>query len=400
MAEKKSRLKLDRKLLYYVLPAVLVPTILFLIATKGSDLGQGEDDAKAAATALAEREKQLSARFQNPEGEAADEARRALEQQQIKDAQARSSLPPPGALPPPPTSAEIEARSNNKRLTELEASRGFVGDSLKDSERTSVVGQSKSGKKSFLAYSAPVDEKLMAGAASNVAEAATIEKKKDEPEKPFLSDGNDKVQTLKDMTVAKRVDSLYWLSPGTVLRAVLLNAVDTRIPGQITARVTDPVYDSRYGKYLVVPVGSRLIGQYSSEIAHGQERVMMAFTSLVTPSGGVVDLASVRASDAIGRVGVAGELHTHFWQRMGVAALFAFESVGMDRLSNSKTTVSTNGSTSTTTNTSEAARIISDAAKQEPRLKPITPNITIEEGQQISIITVANIEIPPVANKR
>lgn len=400
MAEKKSRLKLDRKLLYYVLPAVLVPTILFLIATKGSDLGQGEDDAKAAATALAEREKQLSARFQNPEGEAADEARRALEQQQIKDAQARSSLPPPGALPPPPTSAEIEARSNDKRLTELEASRGFVGDSLKDSERTSVVGQSKSGKKSFLAYSAPVDEKLMAGAASNVAEAATIEKKKDEPEKPFLSDGNDKVQTLKDMTVAKRVDSLYWLSPGTVLRAVLLNAVDTRIPGQITARVTDPVYDSRYGKYLVVPVGSRLIGQYSSEIAHGQERVMMAFTSLVTPSGGVVDLASVRASDAIGRVGVAGELHTHFWQRMGVAALFAFESVGMDRLSNSKTTVSTNGSTSTTTNTSEAARIISDAAKQEPRLKPITPNITIEEGQQISIITVANIEIPPVANKR
>jgi hypothetical protein len=85
---------------------------------------------------------------------------------------------------------------------------------------------------------------------------------------------------------------------------------------------------------------------------------------------------------------------------MGIAFLFALESVGMDRLTKNQTTVTTSGTTSTTTNSSEAARIISEAAKQDPRLRPVQPYITIDQGQLISIVTTVGMEIPPIANRR
>lgn len=395
--QKNPKFKLDRRLLFWALPAALIPTVLFLVMTKGSDLGQGKEDAEASAKAQDERAKIMAARVDNPEVASLDAAKRALEKEK-RD-----------ALPPPPGVADIESQSNAARGKDLLDARDLIGKTLSDDERQSTLGAtSKDERKSFMVYTAPTQEGLVSGAATATADAMTIKnndraagetEKPEKTAKPLLSSNDDKVGSA-EVTMAKRVSGIYWIAPGTIIRAVLINAVDTRIPGQVAARVTEPVYDSRYGRYLVVPAGTTLIGQYDSAVANGQQRVMMAFSSMVTPAGGVIDLNGVRAADALGRLGIDGELHTHFWRRMGTAALFALESVGMDRLANSQTSISTNGSTSTTTNTSEAAKIISDAAKQEPWLKPVTPNITIEEGQKISIVTVASIEVPPVANKR
>ncbi len=396
MAEKKPRLNLDRKLFHYVLPGVLIPTIVFLIATKGTDLGQSEEEAAAARLEQEMREKQLSARAENPESDAERDARLALEAEANRKAKIPKDLPP---LPPAPS---IDEESFRRQVNDLEKTRIEVSEGLSKSEQQSVIGsQTKSGKKSFVVYSAPKKEKILDNAVESTEDALTINKKSKEKEKPFFDDGNEKVKPFEGTVTAKRIESKYWLAPGTVLKGVLLNAIDTRIPGQITARITEPVYDSRYGKYLVVPAGSSLIGQYGSDVAHGQKRVMIAFSSLVTPSGGVIDLSGMRGSDALGRGRFPGKFHTHFWQRMGVATLFAFETIGMNRLSKSKTTVETNGTTTTTDNeNSQAAQIITDAAMNDPRMLPVSPNITIEEGQVISIITTVSIDVPPVANKR
>lgn len=390
--EAPKKFKLNRKLLILALPGVLVPTILALLIMKGPDLGQAEEDAKAAEKVQAEREKLLGARVADPETAAMEEARRAAIKAQEE---ARNSLPPPPD--------NTEAKSELTRKRELEDSREIVAKTLSDPERQSALGaggNSAEKPKSFVVYTAPAKEGLVSATTNAVADAATIKAPEEtKPEKQFLSANDEKVGT-ESTTVAKRIDGLYWIAPGTIIRAVLINALDTSLPGQVTARVTEPVYDSRYGRYLVVPAGTKLIGQYDSAIANGQTRVLMSFSSMITPSGGVVNLNGVRSSDALGRVGIPGELHTFFWRRMSVAALLALESVAMDRLAKSQTTVSAAGGTSTTTNTSEAAKIISEAAKQEPWMKPVAPKITVEEGQKISIITVAHIEVPPIANKR
>lgn len=389
--EAPKKFKLNRRLLILALPAVLIPTILALLIMKGPDLGQSEEDAKAAAKTQVERENLMNARVLDPQEAAKEEARRA---EIAAQEAARNSLPPP------PDDTELKSDQTRKR--ELLDSRDIVARTLNDPERQSVLGAGAAGeeRKGFVVYVAPAKEGLGSGATAALEEATTIKSAEDEqPGKPFLSSNDEKV-AAESTTVSKRIDGLHWIAPGTIIRAVLLNAVDTGIPGQITARVTEPVYDSRYGRYLVVPSGTTLIGQYDSAIANGQKRVMMSFNSMVTPAGGVVNLSGVRSSDALGRVGIPGELHTFFWKRLGVAALLALETVALDRLANSQTTVSAPGSATTTTNTSEAAKIISDAAKQEPWMKPVAPKITIEEGQKISVVTVAHIEVPPVANKR
>jgi type IV secretion system protein VirB10 len=208
-------------------------------------------------------------------------------------------------------------------------------------------------------------------------------------------------KTLPPNLVATTNKALYWLSSGTVIQAVLQTAVDTSLPGTIVARTTQPIYDSRYGQYLVIPSGSRLIGKYSSSIQDGQSRVMMVFDRLVTPAGGEVALGNMSASDALGRAGVEGTLETNFWTRMGISLLLAVESIAVDRLSPPQTTTNPFGQTTTGRANSTASQIILNTANQElQRRYAVPPKLTMEPGRLVSIITTGSIEIPPVANTR
>lgn len=209
---------------------------------------------------------------------------------------------------------------------------------------------------------------------------------------------NEKVKADKPI-MAEHGTGRYWIAPGTVINAVMVTAIDTRLPGQMVARVTGNVYDSRYGQFLVIPAGSVLQGTYNSSVKDGQHRVMATFTNLVTPSGGVVPLHNMTASDPIGNSGIPGELHTHFWTRMGVAVLYGAEASELDRLSQS-TVISPNGTT-TQNSMSAGAQIVSDAANQQLKeMFALGPNITVKPGVPVALVTEQGIEIPPIANTR
>jgi type IV secretory pathway VirB10-like protein len=113
-----------------------------------------------------------------------------------------------------------------------------------------------------------------------------------------------------------------------------------------------------------------------------------------------VALGNMSAGDALGRAGIAGTLHTHFFQRMGIATLMAFEAVGMDRLSKQTQVVAGTG-VSGPPPVSSGGQIIVDAANEEIKQQfALGPNITIPEGAPMTIITTGGIEIPPIANAR
>lgn len=69
--------------------------------------------------------------------------------------------------------------------------------------------------------------------------------------------------------------SRYIVQAGAVIPAALITGIRSDLPGEITAQVTENVYDSPTGKYLLVPQGARLIGQYDSQISFGQSRVLL-----------------------------------------------------------------------------------------------------------------------------
>ena len=427
-----TKLKLNRNLLYLLFPVAILLTVVWLFIAKGTDLGQKKDDQKVTEKAKEDKAKLQPDRVEDPENKTATDYKAAQEAALAK----RPPLPPEPAISP----GVIDAKSGDMRRAQLEAARNAVDKTLpNDSKANMNMGEAlDEHKKSFLVYSAAGDDDgIITSTVTDAKKGANIladefggtdsgstskDKKKsaskanssdsanagdddtDVKVKPapqaFLTNHNDMVKPELVVT-ATRINGTHWIAGGTIIRAALLGAIDTSVCGQVTARTTEPVYDSRYGRNEVIPVGSTLLGQCDSKVADGQERIVIAFSSLITPAGGVVNLNAMKASDALGRMGVQGDLHTRFWERMGVATMLAFESVALNRLNNSQTTVTTSGSTSSTSNASDGAKIISDAANKEMSMRTSEGAfITLDEGQVISVITKGNIEIPPVANQR
>jgi type IV secretory pathway VirB10-like protein len=75
------------------------------------------------------------------------------------------------------------------------------------------------------------------------------------------------------------IRSPYELRAGFVMAATLISGINSDLPGQIMAQIAQNVFDTATGKYLLLPQGSRLVGSYSSDVAYGQARVLVAVTS-------------------------------------------------------------------------------------------------------------------------
>jgi type IV secretory pathway VirB10-like protein len=113
--------------------------------------------------------------------------------------------------------------------------------------------------------------------------------------------------------------SPYELIAGAVIPAALWTGIDSDLPGEIVANVTENVFDSVTGRILLIPQGSRLIGQYDSHVAFGQRRVLMVWTRLTMPDGSSIVLDRIPATDTEGRAGLEDGVDWH-WGRIFSAA--------------------------------------------------------------------------------
>jgi type IV secretory pathway VirB10-like protein len=118
---------------------------------------------------------------------------------------------------------------------------------------------------------------------------------------------------------------------GFVIPAVLETAIDSDLPGSVRAVVSRDVrgFD---GSQVLIPRGSKLIGQYKSAAAVGQTRAFVVWSRIITPTGISIDVGSP-ATDRLGRGGLAGKADTHFFERFGSAILLSVVSGGVDALS-------------------------------------------------------------------
>jgi len=122
--------------------------------------------------------------------------------------------------------------------------------------------------------------------------------------------------------------SRYVLQAGAVIPAALVTGIRSDLPGQITAQVTENVYDSPTGRFLLIPQGSKLIGVYDSQIAFGQSRVLLVWNRLILPDGRSIVLERQPGADAAGFSGLEDEVDHHWLRLVGAAALSTILGVG------------------------------------------------------------------------
>ena len=98
--------------------------------------------------------------------------------------------------------------------------------------------------------------------------------------------------------------SPYQIMAGTLIPASLVTGLNSDLPGQVIGQVTENVYDTVTGEYLLIPQGARLLGRYDSVIAYGQSRALVAWTRIIFPNGNSIQLDNLPAVDGQGFAGL------------------------------------------------------------------------------------------------
>jgi type IV secretion system protein VirB10 len=214
------------------------------------------------------------------------------------------ALPPPPA-PEPPLAAAPPNDDEARRLAELERQR-------QEEER-----------KRWERLRAPQvidDNAASAAAAPNGDESGRAAAgADDDPNRRFLASVSSAGVEVARATKNNRIDAL--VAQGTFIRGVLETAVQSDLPGMVRAVVTENVW-SFDGRRVLIPAGSRLIGEYKSGIAQGQTRVFIVWTRMLRSDGVSVQLGSNGADD-LGRAGNAGFVDNHYLERFGSAVMLS-----------------------------------------------------------------------------
>lgn len=123
--------------------------------------------------------------------------------------------------------------------------------------------------------------------------------------------------------------SPYLVMAGSVIPAALLTAINSDLPGMVTAQVTQPVFDTVSGSHLLVPQGARLIGRYQSEISFGQDRALLTWDRIIFPDGSSLRISDP-GTDAAGAAGISGRTDHHWSRVFAAAGLATLLSIGSE----------------------------------------------------------------------
>lgn len=121
----------------------------------------------------------------------------------------------------------------------------------------------------------------------------------------------------------------FELRAGFVIPAVMITGINSDLPGQILAQVSQNVFDTATGKHLLIPQGARLVGSYTSDVAYGQERVLVAWQRIIYPDGRAQDIGSMPGSDSGGYAGFNDKVNNHYLRIFSSAFLMSGITAGV-----------------------------------------------------------------------
>lgn len=200
------------------------------------------------------------------------------------------------------------------------------------------------------------------------------------------------------VTTPQRAPSKYLLQAGSVVDVVLLNEVNTQLPGKVQFRVVSNVYDSLGGRHLLIPQGTKLLGAYGKPPNYGLDLVPISVQRALFADGRSILLQDTEISDAMGNVGAPADFHSNIWRALGPAALVAWIGYKADEslAGQVQTGAQTNGSTLQQSISQETIPEIQNRILE--RYGTAEPYYTIPAGKRLSLVIASDIAIPIDAN--
>jgi type IV secretion system protein VirB10 len=183
--------------------------------------------------------------------------------------------------------------------------------------------------------------------------------------------------------------SPYILQAGSVIPAALVSGIRSDLPGLIVAQVTQNVYDSPSGRYLLLPQGSRLIGEYDNGVRFGQRRILLVWTRIILPNGHSIVLERQPGTDSAGYAGLEDGVDHRWGGLFRAAALSTLLNIGAESGADSEDSIASairDGAQDT----------IGDAGREIVRRQiDIPPTLTIRPGFPVRVIVTRDLILEP-----
>ncbi|MFG1292125.1 TraB/TrbI/VirB10 family type IV secretion system protein [Xanthobacter versatilis] len=208
----------------------------------------------------------------------------------------------------------------------------------------------------------------------------------------FLNATVDRRTVAPDRVMASA--SPYVLQAGSVISAALITGIRSDLPGQITAQVTEHIYDSPTGRVLLVPQGTRIIGEYSNDVGFGQRRILLVWNRLIFPNGRSIVIERQPGADTQGYAGVEDGVDYHWWDLAKAAALSTLLSVGAELAVDDEDRLLRairNGAQDTANDTGQ--QIVR-------RQLNVPPTLTIRPGFPVRVIVTRDLVLEPYGGQQ
>jgi type IV secretory pathway VirB10-like protein len=222
------------------------------------------------------------------------------------------------------------------------------------------------------------------------------------PDDTFTQNGQDRKLAFVNASVDTRTTSpdrvvapasTYVVQAGNIIPAALITGIRSDLPGQITAQVTENVYDSPTARFLLIPQGTRLIGIYDSQVAFGQSRVLLVWTRLIMPNGRSIVLERQPGADAAGYAGLEDEVDNHWGALFKAALLSTLLGVGSEL--GSTTGTGTNSDVITALRRGSSDSLNQTGQKVVQRNLDIQPTLTVRPGFPVRVIVNRDLVLEP-----
>jgi len=184
--------------------------------------------------------------------------------------------------------------------------------------------------------------------------------------------------------------SPFTLMAGSIIPASLVTGLNSDLPGFVIGQVTENVYDTVTGRYLLVPQGTKVIGKYDSVVVFGQKRALVIWQRLIRPDGSSLVIDNLPATDEGGYAGLEDQVDYHTWSLLKGVALASLLGTGSQlTIGNSQNDLISALQQSAIKNTDQAGQ------QFVQRQLDVQPTLTVRPGWPLRIIVHRDLVLEP-----
>lgn len=171
---------------------------------------------------------------------------------------------------------------------------------------------------------------MAAGPASTAAQPTdptAVQNRQDQKEAFLSTAGSEQTRNSGSLQLPT---SPYQVMAGTVIAAALVTGIKSDLPGDVIATVTEPIYDTATGKFLLIPQGARLMGKYNSQVSYGQSRTQVVWNRVILPDTSSFQLDNLVGTDPAGYAGLEDGVDWHWDRILAGAAMTTLLGIGAE----------------------------------------------------------------------